>query len=96
MDPEGKGLSSTFKFKTNNIFTAFYISLFNIIGMNELYVKICGNCNKYFITPKLNIVYCDRIWTNDLTCKDVGSKLAQKRKESEDNIYKKYLVYFLC
>lgn len=90
MDPEGKGLSSTFKFKTNNIFTAFYISLFNIIGMNELYVKICGNCNKYFITPKLNIVYCDRIWTNDLTCKDVGSKLAQKRKESEDNIYKKY------
>lgn len=90
MDPEGKGLSSTFKFKTNNIFTAFYISLFNIIGMNELYVKICGNCNKYFITPKLNIVYCDKIWTNDLTCKDVGSKLAQKRKESEDNIYKKY------
>ncbi|HJJ03452.1 MAG TPA: DUF6076 domain-containing protein [Clostridiaceae bacterium] len=90
MDPEGKGLSCTFRFKTNNIFTAFYITLFNTIGMDELYVKICGNCNKYFITPKLNIVYCDREWANNLTCKDVGSKLSQKRKEEKNTIYGKY------
>lgn len=57
--------------------------------MDELYVKICGNCNKYFITPKLNIVYCDREWANNLTCKDVGSKLSQKRKE-KNTIYGKY------
>lgn len=90
MDPEGKGLLCTFRFKTNNIFTAFYITLFNTIGMDELYVKICGNCNKYFITPKLNIVYCDREWANNLTCKDVGSKLSQKRKEEKNTIYGKY------
>lgn len=90
MDPEGKGLSCTFRFKTNNIFTAFCITLFNTIGMDELYVKICGNCNKYFITPKLNIVYCDREWANNLTCKDVGNKLSQKRKEEKNTIYGKY------
>ena len=90
MDPEGKGLSCTFRFKTNNIFTVFYITLFNTIGMDELYVKICGNCNKYFITPKLNIVYCDREWANNLTCKDVGSKLSQKRKEEKNTVYGKY------
>lgn len=94
MDPEGKGLSSTFKFKTDNILTAFYISLFNIIGMDELYVKICGNCNKYFITPKLNIVYCDREWNNDLTCKDVGSKLSQKKKAEKNTVYGRYRTIF--
>ena len=94
MDPEGTDLSSTYTFVTDNIFTAFYITLFNTIGMDELYVKICGNCNKYFITPKLNIVYCDREWANNLTCKDVGSKLSQKRKEEKNTIYGRYRTIF--
>lgn len=89
-DPDGTRLASSYQLKTNNIFTAFYITLFNTIGMDELYVKICANCNKYFITPKLNIVYCDREWANNLTCKDVGSKLSQKRKEEKNTIYGKY------
>ena len=82
MDPEGTALSSTYTFITDNIFTAFYITLFNLIGIKNLYVKICRNCNNYFITHKLNVSYCDRIWDGNLTCKDVGSKLSQKRKES--------------
>lgn len=90
MDPEGTDLSSTYTFVTDTIFTAFYITLFNFIGINSLYIKICGNCNNYFIIPKLNVAYCDRIWDGKLTCKDVGSKLSQKRRESEDYIYKKY------
>ena len=90
MDPEGTDLSSTYTLVTNNIFTAFYITLFNLIGINSLYIKICRNCNKYFITPKLNVAYCDRIWDGKLTCKEVGSKLSQKKRESEDYIYKKY------
>lgn len=94
MDPEGTNLSSTYKFVTNDVFTAFYISLFDLIGANNLYVKICGNCNKYFITPKLNVAYCDRIWNDNLTCKDVGSKLSQKRKEENDIVYGKYRNIF--
>ena len=94
MDPKGTGLSSTYTFVTDNIFTAFYITLFNLIGINNLYVKICGNCNKYFITSKLNVAYCDRIWNGNLTCKDVGSKLSQKRKEENDIVYGKYRNIF--
>ena len=94
MDPEGTALSSTYTFVTDNTFTAFYITLFDLIGTNNLYVKICGNCNKYFITPKLNIAYCDRIWNGDLTCKDVGSQLAQKRKQQENTVYGKYRKIF--
>lgn len=94
MDSEGTALSSTYTFVTDNTFTAFYITLFNLIGINSIYVKICGNCNNYFITPKLNVAYCDRIWDGDLTCKDVGSKLSQKRKEENDIVYGKYRNIF--
>ena len=94
MDSDGTALSSTYTFVTDNTFTAFYITLFNLIGINSIYVKICGNCNNYFITPKLNVAYCDRIWDGDLTCKDVGSKLSQKRKEENDIVYGKYRNIF--
>ena len=94
MDPEGTDLSSTYTFVTDNIFTAFYITLFNFIGINSLYIKICGNCSSYFITPKLNVAYCDRIWDSNLTCKDVGSKLSQKRKQEKNQVYHKYRKMF--
>jgi len=93
-DPDGTLLLNSYQLKTDNIFTAFYISLFNIIGMDDFYIKICGNCKKYFLTPKLNIAYCDRIWNSDLTCKDVGSRLSQKRKEQENTVYGKYRNIF--
>lgn len=89
-DPDGTLLLNSYQLKTDNLFTALYITLFNVLGMDEFYIRICGNCNKYFLTPKQNVVYCSREWDNNLTCKDVGSKLSQKRRESEDNIYKKY------
>lgn len=89
-DPDGTLLSNSYQLKTDNIFTTLYITLFNVLGMDEFYIRICGNCNKYFLTPKQNVVYCSREWDNNLTCKDVGSKLSQKRKESENYIYKKY------
>lgn len=93
-DPDGTRLASSYQLKTDNIFTALYITLFNTLGMDEFYIRICGNCKKYFITPKLNIAYCDRIWKSDLTCKDVGSQLSQKRKEQENTVYGKYRNIF--
>lgn len=93
-DPDGTLLLNSYHLKTDNIFTSFYITLFNILGMDDFYIKICGNCKKYFLTPKLNIAYCDRIWNSDLTCKDVGSQLSQKRKEQENTVYGKYRNIF--
>ena len=90
MDPDGKLVSSSNQFITDNIFTSFYISLFNIIAIDNMYIKVCKNCKRYFITPKSNIVYCDREWEDGLTCKDIGNKLSQKRKQQEEYVYGKY------
>lgn len=90
MDKDGTDICNTYKFETNSIYTAFYIEFFDAIGMDNLYVKICKNCKKYFMTPKANIVYCDRTLKNEITCRSIGSMQSQKRKENEDYVYKKY------
>ena len=60
------------------MYTAFYIMLYDIIGISNAYVKICGNCGRYFLIPKATIAYCDRIIDGNLTCKDIGSKEKKK------------------
>lgn len=90
IDSTGRHLSNLHQFITSNIFTGFYITLFNIVAINKLHIKICGNCKRYFITPKENVSYCDRVITGNQTCKDVGNKEYQKRKQENDDAYHKY------
>ena len=92
MDPKGKEISHQYQYETNNLYTAFYITLYNIIGIKNWYVRVCGNCGRYFLTPKATIAYCDRSIDTDITCKDIGSKEQQKRKLENDDAYHKYRV----
>lgn len=89
-DPTGRHISNLHQFVTNNIFTALYITLFYVVSINKLHIKICGNCNRYFLTSKENVTYCDRIVENIMTCKDIGNKEYQKRKKENDITYDKY------
>ena len=90
IDPTGRKLNSLQQFETNNLFTSFYITLFNVVAVNKMHIKICGNCGGYFITHKETVTYCDRIIENELTCKDIGNKEYQKRKLESDTAYDKY------
>ena len=90
IDPTGRKLNSFQQFETTNLFTSFYITLFNVVAVNKMHIKICGNCGRYFITHKETVTYCDRIIGNKLTCKDIGNKEYQKRKLENDTTYEKY------
>ncbi|MBQ9314262.1 MAG: hypothetical protein IJ220_04565 [Clostridia bacterium] len=90
IDPTGRKLNSLQQFETTNLFTSFYITLFNVVAVNKMNIKICGNCGRYFITHKETVTYCDRIIENKLTCKDIGNKEYQKRKLENDTTYEKY------
>lgn len=89
-DYSGRHLRSLNQYLTYNLFTAFYITLFNLVSINKLHVKLCNNCNRYFITTKENVTYCDRILHDNVTCKEVGSKEQQKRKLENQPVYAKY------
>lgn len=90
IDPEGKEISQKYEYETNNLYTAFYITLYNIIGIKNWHIKICGNCGRYFLTQKENVSYCERIVSKNETCKDIGNKEYQRRKQETDNTYRKY------
>ena len=63
-DPTGRKLVNLNRFETNNLFTSFYITLFNVVSVNSMYIKICGNCGRYFIThKKIFHIVIDR-WLN--------------------------------
>lgn len=89
-DPSGRHISNLHQFVTNNLFAALYITLFYVVSINKLHIKICGNCKRYFLTSKENVTYCDRIVENTMTCKDIGNKEYQKRKKENDITYDKY------
>lgn len=90
MDPKGEDIFHSYQYETDNLYTAFYIMLYNMIGISNGYVKICGNCGRYFLTPKATISYCDRIIDGEITCKDIGSKEQQKRKMEKNPVLKKH------
>lgn len=90
-DSENSKFTSNIDYTVKDIYTLFYISLCHLISNNKLFIKKCKNCNKYFITSKNNIVYCDRIDIDSKkTCREIGNQFSQKRKENEEPVYKKY------
>ena len=90
MDPKGKEITQKYQYETENLYTAFYIMLYDIIGINNAYVKICGNCGRYFMTAKSNISYCDRIYEEDMTCREYVNLNYQRIKLEMDEVYGKY------
>lgn len=90
-DPNGENIvGNKYDFKTNNLFTYFYIVLYHIVLNDIDYIKKCQVCGKYFFSDKNNTLYCNGKYAEDITCKEYGIKTSQKRKENEEPVYGKY------
>ena len=90
-DPNGENIvGNKYDFKTNNLFTYFYIVLYHIVLNDVDYIKKCQVCGKYFFSDKNNTLYCNGKYAEDITCKEYGIKTSQKRKENEEPVYGKY------
>lgn len=83
-------VGNKYDFKTNNLFTYFYIVLYHIVLNDVDYIKKCQVCGKYFFSDKNNTLYCNGKYAEDITCKEYGIKTSQKRKENEEPVYGKY------
>ena len=90
-DPNGeKIVGNKYNFKTNNLFTYFYIILYHIVLNDIDYMKKCQVCGKYFFSDKNTTLYCNGNYSDGITCKEYGIKTSQKRKENEEPVYGKY------
>ena len=73
-------------YRFSSIFELLYVELIHLLEKDNYYIKQCKCCNKYFITNKSNVSYCDRIQDSNLgkTCKDIGpdkTALNEKKKD---------------
>lgn len=54
---------------------------------NNIPIKICKNCGKYFVPENRNSsIYCNRIYKDKKTCKEIGANIAYNEKLRKDEV----------
>lgn len=73
-----------------NIESLIYYILANIME-NKLQLKVCKNCENYFVTSNSKIDYCDNIAPGyEQTCREIGSISKFKMNLENDDLLKRY------
>lgn len=89
-----------YNYLCENIIPSFIIELFELTSIENIEIKKCKNCGKFFVPEKRSDeLYCNNIFENDKTCKEVGPfKVKQKLMEENNdlkvyrNVYQKLLL----
>ena len=91
---------SPYCFRCNNIIQSFIVELLELAHIENIEIKKCKNCGKYFVPDnRSDEIYCSNIYENGKTCKEVGHFRTQQRlmKDDDDlriyrNVYQKLLL----
>ena len=87
-------------FTSTNIIQTFIIELAELTSIDNIEIKQCKNCGKYFVPDnRADEIYCSNIYENGKTCKEVGHFRTKQKlmKENDDlriyrNVYQKLLL----
>lgn len=74
-----------------DISSILYKSICSILKQN-IYLKSCKNCNKYFVATNKAYNYCENIAPGETfkTCRNIGRKATFENSKSNDPILKQY------
>lgn len=75
---------------SSSVYTILYITLFKFVEEDKNIIKKCKNCGKYFITDNPRINYCNNLFKEKQTCRDIGNQIAQRIKQENEIVYGKY------
>lgn len=76
----------SYLYSFNSLMSAYYFCVLYFIE-NNIPIKICKNCGKYFIPEnRISSVYCNRIFENHKTCREVGAINAYNEKLKKDEV----------
>lgn len=79
-----------FVYIPTTIESLIYFVLCKVIE-NKLHLKICKNCNNYFLTTNSKISYCNNIALySEKTCKEIGASSKFQNSINNDELLKKY------
>lgn len=78
-------------FHTKYLSNLLYVSLAEIASNNNISIKSCKNCGKYFIPIKKIEKYCDIVYYKDaITCKQIGANNSYLKKRNSIEAIKVY------
>lgn len=78
-------------YEIDNFYNLLFLELYFIL-QEKTYLKKCKNCGKYFLTTNSAVIYCDNIFADKKTCREIGaSKVFTKNLEKDEayNLYRK-------
>lgn len=78
-------------YEIDNFYNLLFLELYWIL-QEKTYLKKCKNCGKYFITSNSSVIYCDNVYEDNKTCREIGaSKVFIKNLEKDEayNLYRK-------
>lgn len=89
-----------YNYLCKNIIPTFVIELLELTTIENIEIKRCKNCGKFFVPEnRSDELYCSNIFENGKTCKEVGPfKVKQKLMEENNdlkvyrNVYQKLLL----
>lgn len=74
-----------------DISAILYKSICSILK-EEVYLKVCKNCNKYFIATNKSLNYCSNLAPNGnkKTCKEIGRRISFQNSKNNDPVLSLY------
>lgn len=78
-------------YEIDNFYNLLFLELCFIL-QEKTYLKKCKNCGKYFLTINSAVIYCDNVFEDNKTCREIGaSKVFSKNLERDEayNLYRK-------
>lgn len=78
-------------YEIDNFYNLLFLELYFIL-QEKTYLKKCKNCGKYFLTTNSSVIYCDNVFEDNKTCREIGaSKVFTKNLEKDEayNLYRK-------
>ena len=78
-------------YEIDNFYNLLFLEIYFIL-QEKTYLKKCKNCGKYFLTTNSVVIYCDNIFADKKTCREIGaSKVFTKNLEKDEayNLYRK-------
>lgn len=78
-------------YEIDNFYSLLFLELYFIL-QEKIYLKKCKNCGKYFLTTNSAVIYCDNVFEDNKTCREIGaSKVFSKNLENDEaySLYRK-------
>ena len=76
-------------YEIDNYYKLLFLELYFIL-QGKIYLKKCKNCGKYFLTNNSAVIYCNNIYEDNKSCREIGASKVFTKNLEKDEAYSLY------